>query len=292
VLIPVLEIVPNAVDLHEVVAFVYRRYGRFDKALEHLKRAHELDPRSITTGYSLGETHGLLRDFATAEAVLKRLEVFAPTSPRTYQLRAQILLGRDGDARAAARQYLVVIDDLFSFRVNYWQFLIQSQQFEAAMEAVDFGDVAYTDAWSYPVEMTRGLTDFHAGRLDQAEPNLEAALDQIEDRLVAKPAHSGHLNSRCILLGALGRQPEAIEACTTAEAQLVDDAYDRHFLQLSIATGLAMAGATDRALDLIEAGLAAEAGPTVNHYALDPGFKNLHELPRWQELIGSGPKTQ
>ena len=285
VLEPVLAVMPNNVDLHEVLAFVNRRDGEFEKALEHFRKAWELDPRSITVGFSLGETYWLLRDFRRAQELLDQIAEFAPTSPRTYQLRARLLVSRDGDPARAAQQYRVGAEDIPDFRVGYYFNLVFAKDYDAALENSDLGEAAFSDQWTLPPTMLRGLAHSFAGNPELAQPELTAALQLIDDMLNDAPGHFGHLKSRCRILGALGRKDATDQACAAALASIRDDAYDAPFAALEVAGGLAMAGLIDQAMDLVEAGVKGQAGPSRFDYALDPALRNLHDLPRWKELI-------
>jgi len=288
-LTPVLEAYPNSAELHEVIAYVNRRYGDMDKALAHLHRSEELNPRSVGLMYALGESYAGLRDFDSAADYLEKLRSLAPTSPRAYQLGAQLLESRDGDAAAAAHQLRMQVRDVPWARWDYWQVLVQAGEYEMALEASDFFEPRYQywERGAYPPSFLRGLTHYHAGDEEAAHRELEKALEILDERLQETPEYFGALQSRCLALAALGRSQEALQACELTLKYVVDDAFARAWDELQIAIGFAMVGSHDAAFDLIEAGLEARVGPTVVEIQLYPGFRSLHDTSRWKQLMAA-----
>ena len=276
---------PNDADLQELVGFINRRAGNFDTALEHLHRAHELNPRSRGTVFSLGETYALIRETGRAEEWLQKLEELSPTGPRTYQLRGTILQDRRADPLAVARQFELAAHEARFLQIYHWNALLAAGEFEAALQHADFGDAAIHPHNVMLPSTARGFTHLIAGNREAAETDLLAGLESIERALSEKPEHFGYLKSHCQTLGALGRSEVADEVCARALEHVPDDAYDRHYHRVDIATGLAMAGRYEAALDLIEEGLESQAGPSRGYLSQQALLHDLHDLPRWQALI-------
>ena len=97
VLEPVLLAYPNNAEVLKVLAFVYRRQGRFDETLQQLHRAFELEPRSIQTATALSETYQILRDFKRAQEFLDIAEAINPLSTRYQFTAGAVQYAIDGD---------------------------------------------------------------------------------------------------------------------------------------------------------------------------------------------------
>jgi len=228
-----------------------------------------------------------LRETGRAEEWLRKLEKLAPTGTRTYQLRATTMQNRHADPLEVALQFELASHQSSFMQIDHWNALLAAAEFETALEHVDFGDAAISANLVALPSTIRGLTHLLAGDRDAAEADLLAGLESIDIALSENPQHFGYLKARCQTLGALRQPDQAAEACAEALKQVPNDAYDYNFHRTQIASGLALAGRHEAALDLIEAGFDDRAGPSrgyLSQYAL---FKGLHDLPRWQALIAA-----
>lgn len=165
----------------------YMQQGKLDLARDKLVRATELDPKSALAHSVLGILYEQINDDAKAEV--------------HYQ-RSVELAGASGDVHN-----------------NYGQFLCRRQryeqadaQFEAALQDPFFKSHAL-------VATNAGICARNAGRLDDAERYLRAALVQAPDYLAALlpmasvlQAQGQHLNARAFL-----QRSEAAAAEPTAE---------------------------------------------------------------------------
>ncbi|NNF07329.1 MAG: protein kinase [Candidatus Eisenbacteria bacterium] len=85
---------PGNVDILEVIGFVQRRKGEYEKALTTLKEAAERDPTNPGLLYSVSETASIIYDFDTAEAYAERTIALAPDGPQGYWAKYHALFGR------------------------------------------------------------------------------------------------------------------------------------------------------------------------------------------------------
>ncbi len=94
-------------DLLLAVGSVQRRQGRWAPALANLKRAAELDPRSLAKLAAAGRTEWYLRDYAQAIRYFELCNALAPEDAECYADRALVYLAWDGHperARAVLRE--------------------------------------------------------------------------------------------------------------------------------------------------------------------------------------------
>ncbi|MGH7580257.1 MAG: TPR end-of-group domain-containing protein, partial [Gemmatimonadales bacterium] len=91
---------PGNGDLAWARGLVERRLGQWDQAIADLRRASELDPRSVVKQLDLFEVHLRRRNYSEAEKYLTRALELEPDSP-AYIFHALLIVFRDGDYQAA-----------------------------------------------------------------------------------------------------------------------------------------------------------------------------------------------
>jgi TolB-like protein/Tfp pilus assembly protein PilF len=100
-----LELEPNSSDGLQGVAAVRRRQGRFDDAAAAQEQAQRLDPLSGNIAYQLGQIYHFLRRYDEAARHFEEAHRLSPDFGRAYAFHALMEIGRSGDTRAA-RRYL------------------------------------------------------------------------------------------------------------------------------------------------------------------------------------------
>jgi len=280
---PALRAYPNDAELHKVIAFVNRRYGRFDVALEHLGRALELDPRSAIVITELGQTTIRLGRYDDGARYLGLLERTLPGEPQAHWLRAMLAMVRDGDPAAAARHWAPVVDNLLFARAGKWTAELAMGDYAAAM---DTARQIESGARMVPAGYATGMTRYFAGDAEGARGELEQALGALgKDTEYARGTFGGMLTLRCTTLGALGDRDAAADACSEVSPSRTNDAFDLPRVQLGLAGGFAMAGLNDLAFERLRQAIAGPVGVRRNTLRLDPALRSLHEDPRWKQLV-------
>ena len=112
---------PGNSDIAWARGLVERRLGRWDDALGDLRRAVDLDPRSVVKTLDLFEVHARRRDYAAAERYLSRALELEPDSP-AYIYRALLFVARDGDLRAASEAIRDGIPRAGAEDMAFWAF--------------------------------------------------------------------------------------------------------------------------------------------------------------------------
>jgi TolB-like protein len=284
---PLLPAYSNNIDLLRVIAYVNRRYGRLDTALEFLLRVEPQAPRDINGLYSIGETYAALRRWPEAQSYLDKMIEVDPNKATGHQLRGSILAGRDGDFNGAARYAALAASELQFESESSWKYQLFAEDFEGAMAAAEIvsGTGYYQD--SAPLSMMRGLTLHLFGNPQAAAPLLLEAVKQLVAGLEKKPEDYALMSSLCIVHGALGETRQSIEACGSALAAMPDDSFLAHAFYIELASGLAMGGAPDQAIELLWSLTKTPVGPSTGELLADPRLENLHDLEEWQRLIAA-----
>jgi serine/threonine-protein kinase len=91
---------PGNGDIAWARGLVERRLGHWEQALADLRRAVELDPRSVVKQMDVFEVYLRQREYAPAERFVDRALALQPNAP-IYVYKAMLVVTRDGDLDAA-----------------------------------------------------------------------------------------------------------------------------------------------------------------------------------------------
>lgn len=106
-LLRAIELAPTASQPHEVLAWLYQRQGRTDKALELLATLEEIAPNDLGSQMTLAKLYTRIGRFDEAERVYRHMIDLAPHQAGNYALLADLLLSaghRPADARELAKK--------------------------------------------------------------------------------------------------------------------------------------------------------------------------------------------
>jgi serine/threonine-protein kinase len=288
ILEPVLAVYPGDFELLELLAWVNRRYGKFDTALEFMFKALDVAPRDHRVLFGVGETYAAMRRFDEAQDYLNKLSEVAPASPRTAQLRGSILSGRGADYEGAARNFQLASMDLRFLEMDVWMSYVLAGNLESALAEVsspaDATDAARRGYFDIRQTLS-GMTLLYSGDLEGAKVVLSEAREYLETALKLNPDEYQLHKALCLTNGALGESIATSTSCDDAISTMPKDAYDHYSEVTQIAQGYALGGLQDKALDNLEAALDAPVGPTAGEIAANPAFRSLHEMSRWQGLL-------
>jgi TolB-like protein/Flp pilus assembly protein TadD len=280
---------PDEPKVHEAVAYIHRRQGRFEDALNGLQSALKLDPRNANLKLELASTSGLLRRYADAESWLRQALELAPNNAAIYARLIRNHVDRNGDLAAARRALdaMPASDD----PQRDLDRIHQARREGSYQEALDVlastrATVFQAQEYYWPPSLLQGHTFKLMGRSQEAK----AACEQAESVLLEKVEEDGREHRYHAALGlvyaCLGQGERAIQ-----EATLGSDLYplsrDRFgglaFVE-NLVLVLAQVGEIDRALDRLEP-LVTEPGELSWYIvARDPLWKALWDDPRFQAM--------
>ena len=90
---------PNNVDITNAIAYIQRRLGHWDDAIDRFRRIIELDPRNINAYIELADTYTALRRFPEALATVDRVLAWEPTNTDAVGVKVSALWAT-GDLQA------------------------------------------------------------------------------------------------------------------------------------------------------------------------------------------------
>jgi tetratricopeptide (TPR) repeat protein len=279
---------PNNVDITNAIAYIQRRLGHWDEAIDRLRRVIELDPRNTNAYIELAITYTALRRFPEALATLDRVLAWEPTNKDALGFKAQALWAT-GDLQAVEP---LLANPSIDPGLRGLQALLQ-RRYAAAIEifssevaaktkrgeAAGGTPLAFLQLWAGDVAAARAtfqddVQDFQR-KLEKAAPDSSAAA---ATHAALGQAYAGLGEAA----SAIAEGQKAMAMCPTSK-----DARDGPAMEENMAVVYALLGDADHAIPILKRLLQipydrVPITPAV--LRLDPGFDQIRNDPRFQEL--------
>ena len=281
----------HSVELLELASEAEQGVGRWEAALEHVRRAAVLDPRSAGTWRRVTAILTNLRRYRDAHEALDRALLLAPASLDIIRERAMLAIA-EGDldaARTAVREGLRAAEPaalvaFFAWYEDlYWVLDEPEQKLLLTLPPSAFdGDRAL---WA----IVRAQT--HYLRADRTQTRLYADTASLVfgEQLRATPDDAQRHLFRGLALAYLGRKAEAMSEGERAVqlAPVSDDAFLGPYVQHQLARIYLVVGEPEKALDQIEPLLKIPYYLSPGWLRVDPNFAPVRSNPRFQRLIAA-----
>ena len=276
------------VDLLVGIAIAEGQLGRWDQAVEQLRQAARLDPRSVLPRRRLGEMLVRLRRYPEAREVLDRAITLAPTNLAAYEGKVMSYLGEGNleDARRVLREATASISpaELVAYIATY-EDLVWVLDDEQRSLLLRLTPSAFDDdraAWALC------LAEAYALKGDAANVQKYAELARVafEEELRGTPDNSQLPSLLGVALAYLGRKDEAIREGLKGverapiEKQADTGAYNR----MQLARIYTLVGEQEKAIDLLEELFQRPGNNSPAWMAINPFFTSLRQNPRFQQL--------
>ena len=279
---------PRDADLLSAAASTEMRLGRWVAALDHLREADRLDPRSVVTKRRLGFVLLYLRRIREArEACARGLEI-APANLALIEWKAMTHLA-EGDL-AGARAVLqgtpaeveptALVAYLATFQDLVW--VLTKEQQDLLLRLTPGAFDGNRGAWGIH------LAQAHALRGDAANARLHAeeARKAYEEQLKAAPRNAQQHILLGVALAYLGRKADAVREGERGVALLPvsQDAYAGAYMQHQLARIHILTGEPEKALDQLEPLLTIPYFLSPGWLRIDPTFDPLRGNWRFEKL--------
>jgi eukaryotic-like serine/threonine-protein kinase len=283
---------PSNAELFRGIGQTEQSLGRWQPALEHLRQAARLDPRSITTAFVLVQALLWTRQYDEAVEAAERWIALGPANPPAYEFKTMILLSR-GDiagARAVAQRppadiaptrlaaYFATYFDL------YWVLSDEQQRLLLRLPPTEFDDDR--GSWGLALAATAAL----GGDARLARAYGDSARIAFEEQLRDSP-DDGQLHClRGVALAYAGRKAEAVREGQRGVELLpvAKDALNGPYMQHQLARIYILVGEPEKAVDQLEPLLRMPYYLSPAWLRLDPTFEPLRNNPRFRKLVESG----
>jgi TolB-like protein/Flp pilus assembly protein TadD len=265
------------------VGGIYRRLGDYEKAGESMRKAFDLDPRSVMILQNLKGTFNFMRDYKLslsfgAESMNSQFKVAWPTAEAHYQMtgdavKARIIIAEGNAPNLWAEMvYCLAIEDFQSALVLL----------EKAEEAAQSNEVYLT-----PKEYYLGLVARGTGKNVRANLHFEASLDYLRNHIDNNPNDPRAYVSLGLTYARLGNKREAIQAGIRA-TELLPIARDALFGTLhakQLVSIYALVGDKEKALEMIEYLSTIPAGFHYGELKTDPVWNSIRGEPKFQAVL-------
>jgi tetratricopeptide (TPR) repeat protein len=202
---------PNDERGHFTLGGFYFGQQDYAKAIEHYKKATELDPKYSGAFNILGYAYRQSGDYASAEQAFKKYTELIPNDPNPYDSYAELLLkmGRFDESIAQYRKALSIDSKFMASHLGISaDLLYQGKAAEAAAELQKINEKARNDADRRLALFGLTVVDVDSGKLDQALADVDkqyALAEKIND--MAQMA--GDLQTKGAILLEMGKYDEA-----------------------------------------------------------------------------------
>jgi len=289
-----LQLLPNSGLVHQYIAFVLRRLGRWEEAEPYYRKAIELDPLNVQLLSSFGsEYYVYLRRFSDAYVTLDRAIQVAPDSDTSRAIKAGVFMNEGRLAEADQEMARVPVDDFDDFIVNnrmsLW--LYEHKYKEAAdfmrrrMQA--FPPDQTTDSWLRMFMVEAAFAHKWLGEKEEARQLFERVVHETKPTpdMIVKPEANGLPSILALAYAGLGEKEKALQQASQAVKDYETDAVNKPLAQILQAQIQALFGQTDDAIAALPHLLQVPAGLTVANLNYDPMWDPIREDPRFQKLL-------
>ena len=289
----VLTVEPGNEQAWAIRGWVLRRAGRWDEALDSMKKATSLNPNSVEHVTAIWRTLVALNRFAEAQAWLRAAEARVPGNISIALTKADGTLTMTGDAGpllAAILRSVSQAEPEAGIRMGY---VITEAKFGDPEVALD-----YLDQWApglvdvqfdfAPEDMLRAYVLHAAGRLDEAKDFAARALPMIEAAQRVEPNQPEIEKARAFTMALMGRADEAEAAARRVRAlyPVSLDAFGSANYLIAITEVLAIAGRNALALEWLDDYLSSGGAlQTLIEIRQWPAFAALAQTPGFAALI-------
>jgi TolB-like protein/Flp pilus assembly protein TadD len=279
----------GSAELYESLAYVNRRMGRWDDAVDNFARAAELDPRNLGLIFQQGATLRGLRRYEDADRRFDRVLEIDPTNGSALRIKALNSIFRDGSPLALKEAAAGAID--FPRRQFFgW--------FAAYFDDDHVAAISYLDAWEeefdvgqtryLPVSTYYGMTHRNAGELDRAREYFSLAYEQLGPILEENPEDPRVQMSLATILAGLDDPEDAAQAARRS-MELAPDTLDvllsRSMQQSAMLDVFAPIGDFDNLFAELERYLDSFGPWSIEGIARHPNLRSAVNDPRFDDLM-------
>jgi TolB-like protein/Tfp pilus assembly protein PilF len=206
---------PGNGDIAWARGLVERRLGQWEQALASLRRAVELDPRSLVKHMDVFEVYLRQRQYEPAEQFVDRALALQPDAP-IYIFKAMFVVTRNGDL-GAATQVLeegirhAGVDDLAAWTAQFdMGAALLHRLGDSAQRALDAVTVEKVGGDSAGYYLLKARVHRLRGNAPAARAYFDSAASVLEGRTASRPDDPALRADLAFAYAGLGRREEAI----------------------------------------------------------------------------------
>jgi serine/threonine protein kinase/tetratricopeptide (TPR) repeat protein len=287
---------PNESRIPLLASYIYRRQGYWEKSLEEMKQALELDPRNFSILQQISLTYEALHRYKEMAVTLDSVLAITPKDVPSRVRRALV----DLESHANAKPLHTTIETILAedpsaapLLVDQWLDLALRERdpdaTESALAAMP-DDGCYDENIPFPDGWCEGLVARFRNDERAARAAFTKAREELDQTVRDQPDYAAALCALGVIDAALGNKEEAIrEGKRAVELMPVSkSAVEGAMLIQYLAVIYAWTGDKDRAIErLAEAAKLPGSHVTYGHLRLNPFWDPLRGDPRFEAIVAS-----
>jgi serine/threonine-protein kinase len=283
---------PNNSEAFEALGLIYRRKGEWQRSLDYLREATELDPRNTLFLSDLAETLSWLRQYSAALKICDQILDRIPNDPDA-QLKKISNYQAQGNLPAAAQllSTLHSAEDysLLSAQVDQWTYERRYADAIASLkEALSKSDAPWEFKLGYGLRLAR-LQQFSGDSLGARATwqQLQTEAESVRRAKGEKFSSSFPLASAYLALGGDETKAFAILEEVTALPSFSKDALRRSGWTVKMAEFAVQAGKKDLALEQLATSARNTFGVDYGDLRFNPCWDSLRGDPRFDKIVAA-----
>lgn len=273
-----------------------RRKGKFELAIENLKKACVLNPITFNYPSEIGLNYLLIRKYKESEHFYDKAMLLTPQRAARYTSKAWLYLVSEGDtdkARSVLEEGLKIVKPTkHSSIINHLVMIdMYEDKYQDALERLALKS-ENLDRLDYflPYALRCALIFMHMDNEELAEINFEDARIILEDKIKQEPEDDRYYSALGITYAGLGRKQDAIDMGQQGTEKLLfsEDGSRAQSRHEDLARIYVMNGDLNAAIGKLEFLLNMPGDLSISLLSLDPAWKPLRGHPRFRNLIAQG----
>jgi TolB-like protein len=285
---------PNNSDAFRALGLIYRRKGEWQRSLDYLREATELDPRNTLFLSDLQDTLRSLRQYSAALKIDDQILDIVPGSPDAQS--EKISNNQAQGNLPAAAQFLSTLPSkadysLMAAQVDQWTYERRYADAIASLkEALSKSDAPWWFKLRYGQRLAR-LQQFSGDSLGARATwqQLQTEAESVR-RAKGETFSALQLASAYLALGGDETKAFAILEQVTAIPSFSKDIWARSFWTVGMAEFAMQAGKKDLALDQLATSARNAVGVDYGDLKFNPVWDPLRGDPRFEKLVEEAKK--
>ncbi len=280
---------PSDSDIISAIAFIERRRGLYDNALQNLERARSLDPASLFLKLESAFTYQFIRDYERADVLFRRLLSLSPDlhAARMYGYLNTILRTGDVDSVRAAMQ---TDQQPRSAYPAFWVLLqFYTRDFEGMLKTVrELPDDIYEyHDYILPSSYILGLAHDYSGNKQTARDHYDQALVQLENMSTDYHDDWRYRVALGKVYAGLGLKEQALEEGYNGIELLSipDDKFTGPLVKEELAIIYAQLRESRPAVEILREILSMPSKNSVERLKVDPFWDPIRDTQEFQNLL-------
>jgi TolB-like protein/tRNA A-37 threonylcarbamoyl transferase component Bud32/Tfp pilus assembly protein PilF len=289
---------PNESRIPLLAGYIDRRQGHWEKSLEEMKQALELDPRNFSILQQISGTYEALRRYNEMATTLDSALAIAPKDIPNRVRRASVDLQSLADPKPLHNTIETILAQdpgTAPVLVDQWLRLALRERDPAATDRAlaampSGGGGCYDDNVPFPDGWCRGLAARFRGDEPAARTAFTSARKELEQTVRSQPDYAAALCALGVIDAALGNKEDAVrEGERAVELMPVSkSAVEGSMLIQYLAVIYAWVGDKDRAIERVAQAANLPGGVlSYGHLRHDPLWDPLRGDPRFEAIVAS-----